>query len=82
MARDYWEQLRKRYQENGVVLVLGAGVSKGSGLPPWEGLLSGLATRHLHEDGAALYRSLTERQFSPQTSVLETETIKFEGIIG
>jgi len=41
--------------------------------------LCGLAQTHLGEQGAALYRSLTTRQFSPQTiaSVLETETTRF-----
>ncbi|SRR6266540_6785306 len=38
-----WDDLKTAYEKHGIVLVLGAGVSKGSGLPNWSGLLERLA---------------------------------------
>src|SRR5215208_4379555 len=38
-----WDHLRRTYKKHGIVLVLGAGVSIGSGLPSWSGLLERVA---------------------------------------
>jgi len=38
-----WDRLRAAYEKHGIVLVLGAGVSVGSGLPNWSGLLARVA---------------------------------------
>jgi hypothetical protein len=37
-----WRELRETYVKEGIVLVLGAGVSKDSGIPSWDGLLENL----------------------------------------
>jgi len=48
------ERLRIQYQQDGLVLFLGAGVSKASGIPEWRGLIDsmlvgfGLVRSHLH----------------------------------
>ncbi len=38
-SRDSWQLLRSRYESQGLVLALGAGVSAGCGLPNWPELL-------------------------------------------
>ena len=37
--RAPWKRLSNSYSEHGIVLFLGAGVSKGSGIPDWESLI-------------------------------------------
>jgi hypothetical protein len=51
-----WDHLRTAYQKHGIVLVLGAGVSKDSGLPDWTRLLERVADRL--GDGASLFSDL------------------------
>lgn len=50
-AEALLDDLSTRYRENGVVMVLGAGVSIGSGLPNWDDLVASLfvsmVTKHL-----------------------------------
>lgn len=45
-----WAKLRDDYKRNGLVLVLGAGVSVGSSIPGWPELLQRTITEHLDDD--------------------------------
>ena len=49
MRRDPFPDLRAAYRTRRVVLALGAGVSKGCGLPEWNGLIRGLIRKHLKQ---------------------------------
>lgn len=61
-ASEGWKLLECSYECEGLVLVLGAGVSYGSRLPSWEDLLRGLAERILGpEDGPVLFDGLKDR---------------------
>jgi hypothetical protein len=53
-----WNQFRQVYRKHGIVLVLGAGVSFGSGLPTWEGLLEAVAEGLDGSDHGRLFRDL------------------------
>lgn len=69
MARKHktpWQALQMTYERKGLVLVLGAGVSVGSGVPAWDELLARLAEGAL--GGTAVYEELRVRGFS-QTAV-------------
>jgi hypothetical protein len=52
-----WKRLRHVYEEDGVVLVLGSGVSLCSGLPNWENLLQRLLA-NCPNAGQNLFREL------------------------
>jgi hypothetical protein len=45
-----WDNLQKQYKERGLVLVLGAGVSYGCGIPTWQSLLQRIAGRILGDE--------------------------------
>jgi hypothetical protein len=60
---DGWTELHKEYGERGLVLVLGAGVSIGCGLPSWRELLRRLAIRSFPPNGAALFDELSHAGF-------------------
>jgi len=61
---DHWQQLEKAYKREGVVLVLGAGVSIGSNMPNWEQLISGVARKCLDERGVSVVKELRQRDYS------------------
>lgn len=61
---DHWQQLENDYKREGVVLVLGAGVSIGSNLPNWEQLVTGVARKCLGEYGVAAVKELRQRDYS------------------
>jgi SIR2-like domain len=58
------DELEERYQKGGLVLALGAGVSKDCKLPTWPELLSRLAARNFGEGGVSLCRQLTDDGYS------------------
>lgn len=64
MNDDHWQQLEKAYRREGVVLVLGAGVSIGSRLPNWEQLIIGVARKCLGERGVSVVKELRQRDYS------------------
>ena len=53
-----WEKLGEAYRGDGLVLALGAGISKASNLPTWEELLLEVARVRLPPDGPDLVREL------------------------
>ena len=55
-----WNRLEEGYQEKGLVLVLGAGVSLQCGLPSWEDLLKKLAITCLGANGHVLFDELRQ----------------------
>lgn len=55
---DRWNQLKKRYEERGLVLALGAGVSIGCKLPSWEELLLRVGKECLGEGGRRAVQEL------------------------
>lgn len=55
-----WNALEEVYREKGMVLVLGAGVSLGCGLPSWEDLLKKLAARCFQGEGQVLFSQLRD----------------------
>lgn len=57
-----WKNLRSVYERKGIVLVLGAGVSLGSGIPEWETLLAKFAGRTKTEKH--VFEQLRSRGFS------------------
>lgn len=61
-----WTAFSKTYRKNGCVLALGAGASKGCGLPDWIELLKRIATAPacFGADGAGLVDELLESSFS------------------
>src|SRR5688572_8822431 len=59
-----WEQLGKTYANEGLVLVLGAGVSKGSGIPLWQCLLEDIAKTYDPANGEQLVRELRSDGYS------------------
>lgn len=61
-----WQALQKTYERKGVVLVLGAGVSVGSGVPSWDELLERLAQKT--RAGHGVLEQLRSRGF-PQTAI-------------
>lgn len=58
-----WDLLNKTYKEDGIVPVLGAGVSARSGLPEWTELLRRVG-EHCATDGRALVDELCREGFS------------------
>jgi hypothetical protein len=68
-----WDNLRKAYQRHGLVLALGAGVSKGCKLPNWEELLRAIAENHSDTRGR-LFDSLKSDGYTLPAiaSMLET----------
>jgi hypothetical protein len=68
-----WKRLLKSYREDGVVLVLGSGVSVDSGLPKWVSLVERLAADRAPEVGKALFERLRDGGLSLPviTSVIE-----------
>jgi hypothetical protein len=63
-AEKNWNKLKKRYEEHGLVLALGAGVSAGCNLPSWDQLLCRIAVRCYEKEegkcGKCIYRQLRE----------------------
>lgn len=59
-----WNLLRQRYCDRGIVLVLGAGVSIGSSIPDWAGLLSNMASILDGEGGKELADRLIKAGWS------------------
>ena len=55
-----WSAIEETYREKGLVLVLGAGVSLGCGLPSWEDILKKLAARCFEGEGQVLFNQLRE----------------------
>lgn len=72
-ADENWRKLSEAYQEHGLVLALGAGLSIGCQIPSWEELLARLATRCLGETGSDIYRRLlgSGYSFPAITSILK-----------
>jgi hypothetical protein len=64
MSEDHWQQLARDYKREGVVLVLGAGVSIGSNSPNWEQLIIGVARKCLGERGVSVVKELRQRDYS------------------
>ena len=76
MSRDeVWAELKESYQENGLVLALGAGVSKGCKLPSWEQLLRRIAVRFYKKEGESIYQQLIRSgyTFPAIASILEAK---------
>lgn len=59
-----WQKLSEVYQERGLVLALGAGVSYGCKIPSWEELLKRLAANLPGIDGLSFYQQLKEDGYS------------------
>ena len=57
------DALKKTYRTEGLVLAIGAGVSKGAGLPDWSELLQRIGER-LGEGGREMIGTLIEHRFS------------------
>lgn len=53
-----WERLRETYARDGIFLALGAGVSVGSQLPNWRGLIQRLVSVHLDSGDSQLFEDL------------------------
>jgi hypothetical protein len=70
------DELEASYQEGGLVLALGAGVSKGCKLPTWGELLSRLAARNFGEGGVSLCQQLMDSGYSfpAIASILEAKS--------
>ena len=84
-----WEDLRGKYEEEGIVLVLGAGVSKDSGIPNWGGLLGNLLERlnkraqqptlaslRKHDMSLPMIASVIERRFGEQDRKAFVEKVR------
>jgi hypothetical protein len=56
-------QLKKIYAREGIVLVLGAGVSVGSGIPTWTNLLKKMVTKEFNND-EKMFNRLRKRDMS------------------
>lgn len=68
-----WKALHEVYDERGLTLALGAGVSSGCGLPSWAGLLERLARHTPKGDKTPLYECLKGEYSLPAVaSVIET----------
>lgn len=65
-------QLKNTYAREGIVLVLGAGVSVGSGIPTWMSLIRGMVTKSFGGD-ESMFDRLREQGLSLTTiaSLLE-----------
>ncbi|MBI5305435.1 MAG: SIR2 family protein [Chloroflexi bacterium] len=77
MSQDTnWHELEECYQEAGLVLALGAGVSVGCNLPTWIQLLYRLSNRNLGAEGEALCKKLMASGYSfpAIASILEAKT--------
>jgi len=59
-----WQKLHSIYQQSGLVLALGAGVSLDSKLPNWIGLLKRLGSKCLGVDGDKSIDKLLDKRFS------------------
>lgn len=59
-----WDILRETYIRQGLVLALGGGISTGSGLPDWGGLMERLVTGHMGPGAGDLYNDLQGYGFS------------------
>jgi len=59
-----WKSLRKEYRERGIVLALGAGVSKSCKLPDWPELLRRIGEKCLGKDGRDLVTRLEKMKYS------------------
>lgn len=70
------DKLKKRYEKNGLVLALGAGVSVGCKLPTWKELLKRLAARSFGEEGESLCQQLIDSgyTFPAIASILEAKS--------
>jgi hypothetical protein len=64
VASDVWDEAVKVYAERGFVLVLGAGVSLGSGLPTWPELIRRLGERCIGTGSAELIAELEKIGYS------------------
>jgi SIR2-like domain len=73
---DGWKRLKHQYENDGLVLFLGAGVSKDSGIPDWNEVLDEI----LHESGISLARTgdrksmaelLEKKAKIPRTALLD-----------
>lgn len=53
-----WKLLRERYQQRGIILALGAGISLGCGIPNWPDLLRRIGNRCLGAQGEGLVDEL------------------------
>jgi hypothetical protein len=60
---EAWERLHASYRADGIVLVLGSGVSVSSGLPKWDALLERLAADWAPDD-RRLFKRLREHELS------------------
>jgi hypothetical protein len=77
-----WRRLRETYAAYGIVLALGAGVSKGAGTPDWTELLTRIEAACRGGDGAGLVRWLLRDGYSllyVATALQETCTATGEG---
>jgi SIR2-like protein len=59
-----WDRLERAYEESGIVLALGAGVSMTSRIPKWTDLLDGLARAVMDGEGEDFFRGLIDRGVS------------------
>ncbi len=59
-----WDKLEKAYKSQGLVLVLGAGVSVDSGIPNWIDLLKRIADEFFAKDGDVLVDELRKDGYS------------------
>ncbi len=73
-----WDELTQIYAVQGIVPVLGAGVSYASGFPSWEGLLSGIEKRSLPNAEAGTVRFLSKAGYSfpAIASILKQQWLK------
>jgi hypothetical protein len=81
LIKRRWDKLRGTYQNHGLVLALGAGISKGCKLPNWEELLRRLlAEKHPRYTGGKLFDKLKADGYSLPAiaSMLETTYKKGE----
>jgi SIR2-like protein len=81
---DRWSGLRDRYDRKGLVLVLGAGVSLGSGLPTWDDLLKRVSIELSGDEGGIAYESVTHGHGVPLpviASVLEERSGEREAFV-
>jgi hypothetical protein len=68
-----WKELRRTYDKEGIVLVLGAGVSTGSDIPNWPKLLGRLVKDSIGSDDGSLFDEMRTKGMSLPTiaSILE-----------
>jgi hypothetical protein len=71
-----WEKFKRTYAREGIVLVLGAGVSLCSGIPRWENLIRGMVTDSFGGD-AEIFDQLRAKMmsFTAMASLLEERTL-------